>query len=98
MAMKRNRKFRIKRTNRSPQKLPSKKLLCKIRTRPRILGRRKIKIRREGVPTTARQYFSRSKQFQEDWDSVGQVVSKMRSGPLRFSEASKEIGIDPDKV
>ena len=98
MASKRNRKFRIKRTKSSRQKGPSKKSLHKIRVRTRVLGRRKIKIRREKVPTTARQYFSRSKQFQETWDSVGQVISKMRSGRISLRKASKEIGVDPSKV
>jgi hypothetical protein len=64
----------------------------------RVLDRRKIKIRRERVPTTSRQYFSRSKQFQEAWDSVGQVISKMRSGRISLRRASKEIGINPDVV
>src|SRR5580693_6660922 len=82
MASKRNRRFRIKRNKSSRQKHPSKKSLRKIRVKTRVPGRRKIKIRRERVPTTARQYFSRSKQFQEAWDSVGQVISKMRSGRI----------------
>jgi hypothetical protein len=60
--------------------------------------RRRIKIRRKAVPTTARQYFSRSKQFQETWDSVGQIISKMRSGRISLRRASKEIGVDPSKV
>jgi hypothetical protein len=60
--------------------------------------RRRIKIRRKTVPTTARQYFSRSTQFQETWDSVGQVISKMRSGRISLRRASKEIGINPDVV
>lgn len=60
--------------------------------------RRKIKIRRERVPTTARQYLSRSKQFQETWDSVGQVISKMRAGRVSLRRASKEIGVDPSRV
>jgi len=98
MASKRNRRFRIKRTKSSRQNRPSKKSLRKIRVKTRVLGRRKIKIRRERVPTTARQYFSRSKQFQEAWDSVGQVISKMRSGRISLRRASKEIGVDPSKV
>jgi hypothetical protein len=98
MASKRNRKFRIKRTKSSRQKRTSKNSLRKIRVKTRVLGRRKIKIRRERVPTTARQYFSRSKQFQEAWDSVGQVISKMRSGRISLRKASKEIGVDPSEV
>jgi hypothetical protein len=60
--------------------------------------RRKIKIRRAKVPTTAHQYHARSKSFQETWDSVGQVISKMRAGRTSLQRASKEIGIDPSQV
>ena len=98
MASKRNRKFRINRAKSSRQKLPSKKSLRKIRLKKRIPVRRRIKIRRKTVPTTARQYFSRSKQFQDTWDSVGQVISKMRSGRISLRNASKEIGVNPSKV
>jgi hypothetical protein len=93
MTQKRNRQFRIKRPKKSP-----KMFRRKFRVKMRILGRRKIKIRRERVPTTARQYFARSKQFQETWDSVGQVISKIRSGRISLRKASKEIGVDPSKV
>lgn len=82
MTRKRNRRIRIKFSRKN-------------RNRP---VRRRIKIRRRTVPTTARQYFSRSKQFQETWDSVGQVISRMRSGRISLRRASKEIGIDPDVV
>jgi hypothetical protein len=98
MTRKRNLRIRIKRAKKSRQEGLSKKSFRKVRVKTRILGRRKIKIRRERVPTTARQYFSRSKQFQEAWDSVGQVISKMRSGRISLRKASKEIGVDPSKV
>ena len=47
-------------------------------------GTRKRKIRRTRqtrpqVPKTVRQYFSKSEQFQETWDAVGHVISKMRA-------------------
>jgi hypothetical protein len=60
--------------------------------------RRKIKSRRERVPTTARQYFSRSRKFQETWDSVGHVISKMRAEGVSLRRASEEFGIDSDTV
>lgn len=82
MTRKRNRRIRIKFSRKN-------------RNRP---VRRRIKIRRRTEPTTARQYFSRSKQFQETWNSVGQVISRMRSGRISLRRASKEIGIDPDVV
>jgi hypothetical protein len=50
------------------------------------------------VPTTARQYFSRSRKFQETWDSVAHVISKMRTERLSLQKASKEFGIDPRVV
>ena len=59
---------------------------------------RKIKSRRVKVPTTARQYFLRSRKFQETWDSVAHVISKMRAERVSLRRASKEFGIDPDIV
>jgi hypothetical protein len=59
--------------------------------------RRKFK-RRQSVPTTARQYFSRSRKFQETWDAVAHVISKMRAERVSLRKASKEFGIHPDIV
>jgi hypothetical protein len=58
---------------------------------------RKIKSRLEKRPTTARQYFSRSQKFQETWDSVAHVVSRMRDG-VSLRKASNEFGIAPPVV
>jgi hypothetical protein len=60
--------------------------------------RRKFKSRRERVPRTARQYFSRSRKFQETWDSVAHVISMMRTESVSLQKASKEFGIDPRVV
>lgn len=60
--------------------------------------RRKFKSRRERVPRTARQYFSRSRKFQETWDSVAHVISMMRTERFSLQKASKEFGIDPRVV
>jgi hypothetical protein len=60
--------------------------------------RRKFKSRRQRVPTTARQYFSGSRKFQETWDSVAHVISKMRAECISLRRASKEFGIDPEMV
>ena len=98
MTRKRNLRIRIKRTKSSRQKRPSKKSLRKIRVKTRVLVRRRIKSRRERVPTTARQYYSRSRKFQETWDSVAHVISKMRSERVSLRKASKEFGIDPNMV
>jgi hypothetical protein len=59
--------------------------------------RRKFK-RRQSVPTTARQYYSRSRKFQETWDSVAHAISKMRAERVSLRKASKEFGIDPGIV
>jgi hypothetical protein len=60
--------------------------------------RRKSKSPRARVPTTARQYFSRSRKFQETWDSVAHVISKMRTDRVSLRKASKEFEIDPSVV
>jgi len=60
--------------------------------------RRKFKSRRERVPTTARQYFSRSRKFQETWDSVAHVISTMRTDRVSLRKASREFEIDPSVV
>jgi hypothetical protein len=59
--------------------------------------RRKIAFR-EKAPTTARQYFSKSRKFQETWDSVAHVISKMRSGRTSLRKAAREFGIEPNQV
>jgi hypothetical protein len=50
------------------------------------------------VPKTARQYFSKSDQFQETWDAVGHVISKMRATKVSLRTASKEFDVDPEVV
>jgi hypothetical protein len=59
--------------------------------------RRKI-ASREKAPTTARQYFSKSRKFQETWDSMAHVISKMRSGHVSLPKAAREFGVDPRQV
>jgi hypothetical protein len=68
------------------------------RKTPTRAHRPRNKSRREPVPTTARQYSLRSRKFQETWDSVAQVISKMRAEHLSLPKASKEIGVDPAVV
>ena len=51
------------------------------------------------APTTARDYFSRSKRFQETWDSVAHAISKMRStSSLSLRRAAREFGVSPAQV
>jgi hypothetical protein len=54
--------------------------------------------RKRVAPRTARQYFARSRKFQETWDSVAHVISKMRTERVSLRKASKEFGIDPERV
>jgi hypothetical protein len=49
-------------------------------------------------PQTARQYFSKSTQFQQTWDSIAHVISKMRSDHVSLSKAAREFRIDPRQV
>jgi hypothetical protein len=66
------------------------------RTRkPRKVRRNKSRLK---VPRTARQYFAMSKEDRETWDSVGHVVSRIRSGRISLPKASKEFGIEPSVV
>jgi hypothetical protein len=53
---------------------------------------------KNGGPQTARQYFSKPKRFQDTWDLVAQVISKMRSSRISLRKAAREFGIDPDQV
>ena len=50
------------------------------------------------APRTLRQYLSKSRQFQETWDSVAHVISKMRSGRVSLRKAAREFSVDPDQV
>jgi hypothetical protein len=47
---------------------------------------------------TPRQYFSKSLQFQQNWDDVVQTISLMRRKRFTVTRASEEIGIDPNVV
>lgn len=53
---------------------------------------------KEQAPRTARQYFSRSKEFQGTWDSIAHVISKMRSDRVSLRKAAREFGVDPGQV
>jgi hypothetical protein len=50
------------------------------------------------TPKTERQYFSKSEQFQETWDAVGHVISKMRANKVSLRTAAKEFDVDPEVV
>jgi hypothetical protein len=50
------------------------------------------------APRTARQYFSKPRQFQETWDGIAHVVSRMRTDGISLSRAAREFGVDPKLV
>lgn len=61
-------------------------------------SKRRFRKTRNQAPQTSKQYFSKSKQFQEIWDSVAQVISKMRSGNVSLPKAAREFGVKPNEV
>ncbi len=50
------------------------------------------------APRTAEQYFAKSAQFQDRWNRVAHVISKMRADGVSLRQASREFGIDPRTV
>lgn len=49
-------------------------------------------------PRTAGQYFAKTSRFQNLWDRVVAVISKLRSERSSLQQASREVGISPDTV
>lgn len=47
------------------------------------------------VPRTAKEFFARPKSFQDTWNSVTHIISKMRSDHMSLREASREFDLDP---
>jgi hypothetical protein len=90
----------MKKKRQKPSRTPARKMNRQTQRTHKNTARkrRKLKSRRERGPTTARTYFSRSRKFQETWDSVAHVISKMRTDRVSLRRASKEFGIDPDMV
>lgn len=69
------------------------------RGKPKRKGEKRAHRRtKHNAPTTARDYFSRSKRFQETWDSVAHTISKMRSSGLSLGKAAKEFGVASAQV
>src|SRR5438105_678237 len=49
-------------------------------------------------PRSAAQYFARPEIFQDNWNRVTHVVSKMRAGKVSLRQAASENDIDPRTV
>jgi hypothetical protein len=63
--------------------------------------RKRVKKQRpqpDRAPRTAKQYFTKSRAFQETWDRVVQVPGLMRSRKLSLSRASEELRLSPKVV
>lgn len=58
--------------------------------------RRSKKIRL--APRSLKEYSARSRRFQDEWNRAVQVTSGMRSQGLSLTQASKQVGISPQKV
>jgi len=84
MTKKKNRKLSIKRSRRQGR---PKRLVRKIRVRRRI-----------NVPRTAKQFFAKPKVFQDTWNEVTHVISRMRADRASLRAASREFGLDPRVV
>ena len=65
------------------------------RKNERIRSARKAKSR---GPRTASEYFAKSQQFQDRWNHVTHVISKMRADHVSLRKASKEFGLTPQTV
>jgi hypothetical protein len=50
------------------------------------------------APRTAEEYFAKPERFQDRWNRVAHVVSKMRADDLSLRQASREFGVDPRTV
>ena len=61
---------------------------------------RKHKTKKRGVapPKTAEQFFAKSEQFQDRWNAIAHIISKMRADKLSLRQASREFGLDPRTV
>jgi hypothetical protein len=61
-------------------------------------GARSSRRQRNRRPQTAEQYFAQSTRFQDRWNRVTHVISKMRAEGVSLPEASREFGLDPRTV
>lgn len=50
------------------------------------------------APRTAEQYFAKSERFQDRWNRVTHVISRMRADDVSLKSASREFRVDPRTV
>lgn len=65
-------------------------------TKKRRAGRQRTG--KSSAPRTAEQYFAKPARFQELWNRITQVISKMRSTKVSLQKASREFGVDSRTV
>ena len=67
---------------------------------PKTRAKRKSGSRKQksSPPRTKEQYFGKPRRFQDLWDRVVSVVSKMRAEKTSLQQASRNIGISPRTV
>jgi hypothetical protein len=49
-------------------------------------------------PRTAQEYFAKPERFQDQWNRVVHVISKLRADGVSLKQASREFGVDPRTV
>jgi hypothetical protein len=88
--MKRNKSKHRQEARRQPAKRRAS------RPRKQKQSRRRSPERRpQRAPRTAKEFFARPRQFQEQWSRLLEGVSKMREG-LSLRAAAQEVGLSPD--
>ena len=67
--------------------------------RKATLKRRRGQSRKnQTAPRTAEQYSARPSRFQNLWDRVVEVISKLRAQKTSLQQTSREVGVDPRTV
>ena len=71
----------------------------KHRTSHQFFKKQKARSRKKSTaPRTAPQYFAKAGRFQDTWNRVNHVITKMRADGLSLHRAAREIGISPRTV
>jgi hypothetical protein len=70
----------------------------KKRRQRKVDTKRRTSRKKQTPPRTAKQYSAKSPRFQELWDRVVAVISKLRTQGTSLQQTSKEIGVSPRTV
>src|SRR5438128_10882454 len=66
--------------------------------RPKGRKHRSSPSSRNKPPRTIEEYTTRGRRFQEVWNRITQVISRMRGNKISLQKASRELGVDPRTV